>query len=278
MNCVPGGLWVIFHHIQCGNAGQMLSDLSYSSDTLICLICEETPGLSKHSHGCHQQIMLQQEYVVLFLHIVTLLEKKHFMTSGWRGEGIKKKYNKQWHPPLPYALGFSFSCSFFHFQYLHLDVLTCLVSSEVTAPGKQLGKASFAARIPIQLSADMKTRIAQDDRWPWQQAALHTLKKKKRDQLYYCKISTKPEAVFLFLLTGTKQDRGILNVPFFSERRHCLAEAKASQESSSQSLSSRLRCFDHILPTLLRSPEPVLKVYSTFYALHEFWTAVHKSR
>lgn len=146
----------------------MLSDLSYSSDTLICLICEETPGLSKHSHGFHQQIILQQEYVVLFLHTVTLLEKKNISwPQDEGGEGIKKKYNKQWHPPLPYALGFSFSCSFFHFQYLHLDVLTCLVSSEVTAPGKQPGKASFAAWIPIQLSADMKTKTAQDDRWPW---------------------------------------------------------------------------------------------------------------
>lgn len=195
------------------------------------------------------------------------------------GEGIKKKYNKQWHPPLPYALGFSFSCSFFHFQYLHLDVLTCLVSSEVTAPGKQPGKASFAAWIPIQLSADMKTRTAQDDRWPWQQAALHTLKKKKkkRPALLLQDIYKARSSLPLRAYQHQTRQRYI-KCAFFSERRHCLVEAKASQQSSSQRLSSRLRCFDHILPTLLRSPEPVLKGYSTFYALHEFWTAVHKSR
>ena len=70
MTCVPGGLWVIFHHVQCGNAGQMLSDLSYSSDTPITLICEETPGLSKHSRGFHQQFILQQEYVFLYFSIL----------------------------------------------------------------------------------------------------------------------------------------------------------------------------------------------------------------
>jgi len=67
---------------------------------------------------------------------------------------------------------------------------------------------------------------------------------------------------------------------FFSspERRHCLAEAAASQQSSSQALSSKLRCSDRILPTPLRSFEPVPKGYSTFYALHEFFTALHQSR
>lgn len=164
MNCVPGGLWVIFHHIQCGNAGQMLSGWSYSLDTLISLICEETPGLSKHSHGFHQQIILQQEYVFLYFFILWRCWKKTFhdhRIKGWGWGGVKKNYYKQMTPPI-----FSFPCSLFHFQYLHLGVLMSLVSSEVAVPGKQLGKASFAVSIPIQLSVDMKT-VAQDDRWPW---------------------------------------------------------------------------------------------------------------
>lgn len=41
--------------------------------------------------------------------------------------------------------------------------------------------------------------------------------KTNRDQLYYCKAATKSAAVFLFLLTGTKHDRGTLNVAFFRE-------------------------------------------------------------
>lgn len=68
---------------------------------------------------------------------------------------------------------------------------------------------------------------------------------KKSNPLYCCKASVNPES-FLFLLTGTKQDPGMLNVAFFSERRH---------RSSLQGLSSKLRCFDHILPTLLRSSQ-----------------------
>lgn len=48
----------------------MFSDLSYRSDTLISLICEETPSLSKHPRGFHQQIILQQEYVVLYFFIL----------------------------------------------------------------------------------------------------------------------------------------------------------------------------------------------------------------
>lgn len=47
---------------------------AYSSDTLISGICEETYGLSKHTHDFHQQIILQQDSVVLFLHAMTLLE------------------------------------------------------------------------------------------------------------------------------------------------------------------------------------------------------------
>lgn len=39
----------------------LLSNWSYSSDKLIGPFCEETPALSKHSYGFHQQITLQQE-------------------------------------------------------------------------------------------------------------------------------------------------------------------------------------------------------------------------
>lgn len=94
------------------------------------------------------------------------------------------------------------------------------------------------------------------------------LKKKKRDQFYYCQVSTKPEAVFLFLLT--KQYRGILNVAFFSERRHCLADAEASQQSSSQGFSSKLRCFDHICQHCWEAPSQCWKVTAYFMPCMNF--------
>lgn len=69
--------------------GRCLNVLSYSSDALISLICEETPGLSKHSRGFYQQIILQQEYAFLYFPILWHWWNKHFLTSGYRGEGIK---------------------------------------------------------------------------------------------------------------------------------------------------------------------------------------------
>lgn len=67
-------------------------------------------------------------------------------------------------------------------------------------------------------------------------------------------------------------------VAVFAGRRCCPAEAAASQQLSSPGFSSRLLCFDLILPTLLRSPEPALKGCSPLYGSCPVCTAVPECR
>lgn len=64
---------------------------------------------------------------------------------------------------------------------------------------------------------------------------------------------------------------------FFREETVPSGSRSFSGKRLSRALIQAAVLWPHLL-TLLRSPEPVRKGYSTFCALLEFWTAVHKSR
>lgn len=86
--------------------------------------------------------------------------------------------------------------------------------------------------------------------------------KRNRDQLYYCKASTKSAAIFLFLLTHTKHDRGILNVAFL--REETLSSRSFSAKQLSRALIQAVSLWPHFANTA-GSPDPVMKGYSTFW-------------
>lgn len=89
--------------------------------------------------------------------------------------------------------------------------------------------------------------------------------KRNRGQLYYCKAATKSAAIFLFLLTSTKHDRGTLNVAFF--REETLPKQKQnllSKTALTRALTQAMSLWLHFASTA-GSPDPVMKGYSTFW-------------
>lgn len=137
------------------------------------------------------------------------------------GRELKKAKINKWHCPVPSSrppqMLFSFPCSFFTFT-----ICTWMCSRLWWAQGPQHQSSSLVKHHlqHEQRSSSQRTwrplpRVATDPG----NGLLYIRWRKKSNQFYYCEISIKAEVVFLFLLTGTKQDRGIINGAFFFFQR-----------------------------------------------------------
>lgn len=186
--------------------------------------------------------------------------------KGGRGLHKLNKQMRHSHTPPPYALGLFLPCSLFTF-----GVCTGMCSRFCRARSWQ----HQASRL---VKPHLQPKYPSSSQWTWRplprmssdpaNRLLYIRWRKKSNPLYCCKASVNPES-FLFLLTGTKQDPAILNVAFF-QRGDTEAAFKGSHPSCVALTTFCQHCWE--------APKPVLKGYSTLYASHEFWTAVHDSR